>query len=189
MDKCSLTKICRLCKKQKSVEEFHWRKKARGYRQSECKACAKEYAREYYAGHKDDWKRYQDENHDHILDCQRERNKHNKERRAQVRREHRKKRPDLYRAADLKELYGMTLGEFAELEHRQENLCAICRKPGVEERYGKLRVDHCHNTGVIRGLLCNKCNVGLGCFGDDATLLKKATAYLENTSDSLGTTV
>src|SRR5262245_32129606 len=62
---------------------------------------------------------------------------------------------------------------------RQGGLCAICRKPS------KLRlcVDHCHVTGMIRGLLCRKCNAGLGCLGEDQRALVAALAYLGARSD------
>lgn len=53
--------------------------------------------------------------------------------------------------------------------------CKICNR--IPEN--KLHVDHCHETGKIRGLLCGGCNVGLGHFGDDPERLKYAAAYLE----------
>ena len=43
----------------------------------------------------------------------------------------------------------------------------------------RLAVDHCHKTGKIRGLLCTKCNIGLGYFNDDVILLKNSIRYLE----------
>lgn len=54
--------------------------------------------------------------------------------------------------------------------------CAICKKPEPEGR--KLCVDHDHITDRIRGLLCTKCNAGLGQFKDNAELLKQAIRYL-----------
>lgn len=65
---------------------------------------------------------------------------------------------------------------------RQDNRCAICRKVEVgRHQSGKLRelaVDHCHETGKLRGLLCSKCNLGLGMFNDDWLVLDNAIEYL-----------
>jgi Recombination endonuclease VII len=58
----------------------------------------------------------------------------------------------------------------------QGGLCAICRQSGGHRR---LHVDHNHATKVIRGLLCHKCNVGLGNFDDSVLLLETAIEYLK----------
>lgn len=71
--------------------------------------------------------------------------------------------------------YGISLEDYDAMVDRQENLCAICR--GVTE--GRpLCVDHCHDTGKVRGLLCVTCNVGLGSFRDRTDLLIAAAKYL-----------
>ena len=79
----------------------------------------------------------------------------------------------------IKRLYGISRADYDALMARQGGLCAICRKPS------KLRlcVDHCHVTGMIRGLLCRKCNAGLGCLGEDQRALVAALAYLGARSD------
>lgn len=62
------------------------------------------------------------------------------------------------------------------LTEKQKGRCAICRhkpQPGTH-----LCVDHCHATGVVRGLLCRGCNLGLGCFKDSAPSLSAAILYL-----------
>jgi hypothetical protein len=63
--------------------------------------------------------------------------------------------------------------------NNHEGLCDICRTdtPG----YGRkaLCIDHDHNTGIVRGMLCQKCNIGLGNFNDDPNLLIKAILYLK----------
>lgn len=65
---------------------------------------------------------------------------------------------------------------------RQGGKCKICFSP--ETRVSKdgtpfkLAIDHCHDTGEVRGLLCGTCNRGLGYFMDDAELLRTATLYL-----------
>jgi len=68
----------------------------------------------------------------------------------------------------------MSLEEYIQLFDAQEGLCAVCLK-AVE---GNLYVDHDHVTGLVRGLLCRTCNLGLGHFKDDTKLLLKAVNYL-----------
>jgi hypothetical protein len=78
--------------------------------------------------------------------------------------------------------YGLLLGAYAALLEAQGGACAICRKPETATYRGKVRalaVDHSPNTGEVRGLLCFRCNVGLGKFGDDAERLRAAADYLE----------
>lgn len=63
----------------------------------------------------------------------------------------------------------------------QDGVCAICRQPETKMVNGKVRrlcIDHDHKTGLVRRLLCNDCNYGLGCFKDDPALLEAAIAYL-----------
>ena len=78
--------------------------------------------------------------------------------------------------------YGITLTEYNQLVAFQNNRCKICGNEASNGRSWstKLSVDHCHSTGKIRGLLCQKCNTGLGLFGDTIENLKKALEYLEN---------
>lgn len=73
--------------------------------------------------------------------------------------------------------HGVTSDEYALLVREQGGRCAICRKREVPGK--KLSVDHDHRTSSIRGLLCGSCNLGLGKFRDDLTLLRKAVAYME----------
>ena len=82
------------------------------------------------------------------------------------------------RKNSLRRLYGITLEEYDKMLSDQEYRCAICDKH-QDEFKKKLHVDHCHTTGKIRGLLCQKCNQGLGLFGDNKNLLIKASEYLK----------
>jgi hypothetical protein len=88
----------------------------------------------------------------------------------------------LHRTRVLKTQYGMTPEEYAVLLDVQDGVCAICRRPEMTIREGRvqpLSVDHDHATGVVRGLLCLRCNHGLGQFGDDVARLTSAIAYLQ----------
>ena len=85
----------------------------------------------------------------------------------------------------LKSNYGITYEQFDAMLESQNGLCRIC---GIEMVVweGKGRpdcacVDHCHETGVIRGLLCGSCNRAIGLFNDDPELLIKASQYLSST--------
>jgi len=75
-------------------------------------------------------------------------------------------------------VYGITIELYDRMVIGQKGLCRICGKP--ETLSGKsLAVDHCHKTGVIRGLLCAKCNKALGLLGEDPRRLRLAASYLE----------
>lgn len=76
------------------------------------------------------------------------------------------------KAHHLQKFYGLTIEEHSKLFNEQNGKCAIC------SRETELYVDHCHITGIVRGLLCSKCNFGLGQFQDKIELLKKAIKYL-----------
>lgn len=69
---------------------------------------------------------------------------------------------------------------YIELLEKQNNACAICGATSPDPN-GKLRrfpVDHNHNTGMVRGLLCNRCNRALGLLGSDVAILEEAIEYL-----------
>jgi hypothetical protein len=83
---------------------------------------------------------------------------------------------------DLKRMYGLTIDCYNKLLGQQGGVCAICHKPAEEKMKGNkkyLCVDHCHDTGVVRGLLCDQCNRAIGLLKEDVSLLKRAISYLE----------
>lgn len=69
--------------------------------------------------------------------------------------------------------YKLTMPQYVEILNKQNNCCAICN------RTVELVVDHDHQTKKVRGLLCIKCNTGLGKFNDDFEILLRAIKYLE----------
>lgn len=78
--------------------------------------------------------------------------------------------------AQLRKSFDMTPEDYFEMLESQNGVCWICEKEDGDRR---LAVDHDHETGEIRGLLCRNCNVGLGHFKDSASLLARAILYLE----------
>jgi len=80
-----------------------------------------------------------------------------------------------------KEMYGLTAEQYQQLLHQQNGKCAICNGCVNSSRikHTELCIDHCHETGVVRGLLCSRCNLGIGNFGDRLDLIKSAVKYLE----------
>ena len=69
--------------------------------------------------------------------------------------------------------YGISAAEADEFLRQQAGLCAICRAKPAKH------VDHCHESGIVRGLLCFGCNRGLGKAQDDPELLRRGLSYLE----------
>lgn len=74
--------------------------------------------------------------------------------------------------------YGLTKDEYIKILEEQEYCCKICHNPEIF--YEKLIVDHNHNTGIVRGLLCSFCNKALGSFKNNPLYLREAANYLEN---------
>lgn len=87
--------------------------------------------------------------------------------------------PEYKRARWLRARYGITLADWDALLVEQTGRCAVCVRPLTDDL--QPRVDHCHETDTIRGLLCHHCNVGLGHFGDDVGRLRNAARYLLQT--------
>ena len=82
--------------------------------------------------------------------------------------------PDYY-ITERARRYGLTLDEYRRIESAQGGVCALCTRPAVSK---SLHIDHCHESGVVRGLLCERCNMALGLFDDNAERLARAAAYV-----------
>ena len=77
--------------------------------------------------------------------------------------------------------FGITRSEYDKMVAARHGLCDICKKSQTPKR---LAVDHCHDTGRIRGLLCQSCNMGMGLLGDDPDRLIAAVNYLKGFNDA-----
>lgn len=145
-------KICSKCKKERFINEFH--NKGNGFIRNDCKYCVIEYGKKYREKHKDRIKL--------------------------KKRKYQKEKPQIKYNWYLQKQYGISLKEYEEIFKLQDNSCAICKSKKVKNKQHKyLHLDHCHKTGKIRGILCSRCNVGLGHFNDDIKLLYEVIRYLE----------
>lgn len=91
--------------------------------------------------------------------------------------------PDFFKKVNIMSRYGMTMKDWARMFSEQGESCAICNESPEGEQWS---VDHCHKTGKVRGILCRKCNTGLGAFDDDIEKMIEATLYI---SRSQGLTI
>ena len=107
-----------------------------------------------------------------------------------VKRDWKRRNPEKYRAdnkrtADrwaLQWKYGLSREDYNAMSEDQGGVCKLCSGIETSTRNGKVKalaVDHCHASGVVRGLLCTNCNVMLGHAKDDPELLRRAAEYLE----------
>lgn len=88
------------------------------------------------------------------------------------------------RYGHLRREYGLTPQQYDELLEQQTGVCAVCECPETKldhrtKRPRQLAVDHCHETGQIRGLLCQDCNQALGKLGESVERVKRLLHYLE----------
>lgn len=85
-----------------------------------------------------------------------------------------------HRCSMVKHKYGLTRAEYERLTQESAGKCAIC------QRTSKLAIDHDHETGAVRGMLCVRCNHGLGNFRDAPELLIAAVSYLKRAMRLVG---
>ena len=79
--------------------------------------------------------------------------------------------------AHIRRTYGLEWDEYLDLMNKQCGKCALCGSEG-SGKDTRLVVDHCRETGRVRGLLCWSCNVGIGLFKEDPDLLNKVIDYI-----------
>jgi len=101
-------------------------------------------------------------------------------------RKSREKYPDAERERHLKRSFNITAADYDRMHEEQNGLCAICFQPETKMSKGilyRLAVDHDHNTGKIRGLLCFKCNSAMGSFEKRNVPLENVIRFLESNND------
>jgi len=101
-------------------------------------------------------------------------------------RDHRKAYPKVWKNTYLMRGFGITLQEYGDMLVKQNGVCAICQRPETEMRGGNLKalaVDHNHNTGKVRDLLCAACNQMIGKAQESRDTLLAAVRYLDKHAD------
>ena len=146
-------KICNKCNVIKSFEDFYKQKKGKFGLCGRCKECMQAYYNKRYS-----------ENPDKIRAIQKKYYDNN---------------PTAKRNTMLKYYYKLSREEYDILLMKQNNSCGIC-KTHINDLNRDFDVDHSHETNKIRGLLCPKCNKGMGLFNDDVKLLENCLKYLKN---------
>lgn len=167
-----MTRVCSKCHTEKDLELFSRSKAASDGYHTWCKACKAADTRRWLSENRE--RESAKDRAQYAADGARARE--------QAKRWHRENRPRSLKSKRTWKLrqYGITPEVYAALLEAQGGKCAICRR---EPEAGRdLAVDHCHDTRVVRGLLCHLCNVGLGQFCDSPDLLRAAIEYLATTA-------
>ncbi len=148
-----LEKVCPTCKLQRAATEFYRHPRTRDGLSTQCKSCRREYARTA---------KPRSSQHAYYLGHK----------------DTYRKTPTELREHKLQTRYGMSHADYVAMLDKQGGCCGICGTDNPGGRWIRFHVDHCHETGMVRGLLCHKCNHGLGQFGDSLEGILKAVAYL-----------
>ena len=142
------------CSKCKEIKEIEeYNNSGNGYRRAECKDCQAKYRKE------------------------------NNEKRLEYLKKWAKENPEKRRAQKYRYRYKIDIDQYNTMLKKQGGSCKICKSKDTKRKNTEFfAVDHCHDTGKIRGLLCYNCNSGLGKFNDNPELIKKALDYLLSSS-------
>jgi len=88
--------------------------------------------------------------------------------------------PGLAHSRHIKAKFGLSAAQYNEMLASQNYKCAICGTTDSGTLHNNLCIDHCHTSDRVRGLLCTRCNKGIGHFGDNISKLQQAIEYLKN---------
>lgn len=175
------TRICRTCGDEKANAEMALKS---GKPTWTCKACVNAYARE--------WRLRNPNRTAEYTRRKVERPGFREGHREKMRARYHRMGPAENRDRQLRRNYGISLAEYEERLRQQGGVCAICgTEPECADRVDArwvdslLVVDHCHATGVVRGLLCSTCNLAIGYLKDDPNRMMSAAAYVLTQADLL----
>jgi hypothetical protein len=158
-------KRCKHCGEFKPLDAFYGEKGGRDGKRPECKSCTSARRKKWYQ-----------ENREREIARVKVWQQANPERLKAWREKNRDRRNEQMREIHLRNKFGLTPEEYDRILEAQDGVCALCESPptpGIS-----LHVDHDHDPGEIRGLLCVRCNNALGLFREDPDLLKRAARYV-----------
>lgn len=124
------------------------------------------------------YRKYREKNKERIAEYQRSYRAANKESLGAKAQAYRDSNKEARRDYDLQRAYGLTAAQYDALMDCQGGKCAMCGVAAAGGK-GRLHVDHCHDKGHVRGLLCHGCNTGIGLLKHDVSLLSSAITYLK----------
>lgn len=155
------SKACSKCREIKPFSDFAKEKNGVNGIRGDCKSCVSKRVKKYYRANRE------------VLTAKaRKYHKENPEKTA-----------DRNRKSLLRRHYGLTTEEYNKMLKAQNGVCAVCKVKETDTFKGevkRLAVDHCHDTGEVRDLLCGGCNRGMGQFKDNIELLEAAIVYLRH---------
>ena len=161
-----MDKLCRRCGETKPIKEFFNIKTSKDGWDYHCKICRRLFNSESYQRNKVERLKKAQE---WYINNKQEIGKYRKE-------YYQKNKPKAQWQSRINKLakYGLTLEQYDALLEKQNSVCAICKKGS----WRNLAVDHNHENGEVRGLLCHKCNALLGYAQDSIIILKRSIVYL-----------
>ena len=159
------TKLCPACGVIHPINLFGKDKRRKDGVYPRCKPCRRESD-----------KRYREANKESISKYMREYYAENGDTQILKRKAYYEENRERIRSREYEKKYGLTRNQVAQKLDDQDFKCLICS--GTLLGVAEAKVDHCHTTGKVRGLLCNTCNLGLGLFKDSEENLANAIQYL-----------
>lgn len=180
-------KKCNKCGVLKILGDFPaYRKRNVLTHLGDCRVCRNLQQKEVYQANRDDrlqrMRKYNEVRREENRIRSKEYYHENKDKQIQYRQINKEQIAINSRARSLRVKYGITLVDYEKMLLSQNGKCKICETDKPWSRSNFFHVDHCHRTGKVRGLLCSRCNLGIGKFEDNPILLRRVADYLEESN-------
>jgi hypothetical protein len=157
------SKVCTICELRLPCEAFHKSSRSKDGLQTRCRNCYRDWYNQRYQDNAE----FREKRSEHFAKFYEEKYPSRRERHNDTRRYG---------------MYGITRAQFDAMVAEQGGVCAICKQPpSGHGPQAVLAVDHNHDSGLIRGLLCSPCNMAIGLFRENPDVLAAAIRYLEET--------